>query len=136
MSFVRYLLVQVLAYGLDMGGFLLMLELVGTGPLLANIAGKVLAGTFAYFAHHYFTFAISSGRQERGQALKYLSLLAFNLPLSSLVLAATLYLVPHAVLAKLFADAACIGLTYWLSKTFVFVQRRTLPDASQPPGGS
>ena len=44
MQFVRYLVIQVLAYGLDMGGFVLLFSHFGVDPLLANVICKLLAG--------------------------------------------------------------------------------------------
>lgn len=122
MKFLRYVGVQVVAYGIDMGSFLLFLHLAGFGPLTANVLGKLLAGLFAFFAHRAFTFAVPGADRQASQALRYFLLLALNLPLSSLVLAALLQVIAAEVPAKFLADVVCVCLTYWLSKHYVFTR--------------
>ncbi|MEZ5738038.1 MAG: GtrA family protein [Burkholderiaceae bacterium] len=121
MRFARYLLVQVAAYGIDMGSFVLLHNLLQTAPLPANAVGKVLAGVFAYLSHSRFTFGLASADRSADQVVKYALLLALNLPLSALALWIMLMVVPSAVPAKFLADAVCVFLTYWLSKRFVFL---------------
>lgn len=128
MKFVRYVGVQLLAYALDMGGFLLALDALGATPLPANVFGKVVAGAFAFFAHRSFTFRVAGQSNPASQALLYVALLALNIPLSSAVLAGLLNVVPQAVAAKFLSDVICVGLTYWLSKRFVF-RRAPTPGA-------
>lgn len=121
MHFVRYLLVQVLAYGLDMGGFVLMFTHFGVDPLMANMTSKVLAGLFAFVAHRNFTFDVSAAGSKARQAVRYFVLLALNIPISAVVLGAVLWMIPTTVLAKLVADVICVFVTYWLSKRYVFL---------------
>jgi putative flippase GtrA len=125
MRFVRYLTVQVVAYGLDMGGFLFFLHLAGFGPLISNVLGKVLAGLFAFFAHRAFTFKVSGAAAQPAQLLRYFLLLALNIPLSSLVLAVLLQVMEAPVLAKFATDVICVFLNYWLSKQYVFTRPAT-----------
>ena len=47
-----------------------------------------------------------------------------NAPLSSGVLAVVLIWIDQAVIAKVVADLVSVALTYWLSKSFVFIKRR------------
>lgn len=121
MQFARYLLVQVLAYGLDMGGFILLFAHFDIEPLLANVVSKILAGLFAFVAHRSFTFGVAEPDIKVQQGMRYFALLAMNVPLSALVLGVILWGIPMAVVAKLIADMICVVLTYWLSKRFVFI---------------
>jgi putative flippase GtrA len=133
MRFVRYVSVQVLAYGLDMGGFLLALKLTAA-PLLANICGKLLAGVFAFFTHRSFTFRLAGHHRHHRQAVMYFALLAFNIPLSTTVLWLVLHLLSaYPVAAKFLADVVCVLLTYWLSKTYVFVSHHRKQSEVPPP---
>ncbi len=120
MTFVRYIAVQVVAYALDMGGFLLIFNLLATGPITANVFGKILAGVFAFLAHRSFTFGVENGEKAGRQATMYFALLALNVPLSSAALGLVLFAVSSPVLAKLIADVVCVFITYWLSKKYVF----------------
>lgn len=124
MRFVRYISVQVLAYGLDMGSFLLALGWWGAPPLLANVFGKIVAGCFAFFVHRSFTFNVASGGRQGSQAIMYTLLLALNIPLSAAVLATILAVLPHPVAAKFVSDVICVLATYWLSKRYVFSGRK------------
>ena len=121
MKFLRYLGVQVVAYGLDMGCFALLLYYAWAGAIVSNIAAKAVAGGFAYFAHRGFTFAIQSHEKHGAQPLKYLLLLAFNIPLSTGVLSGLMLFVPNPLVAKFCSDVLCVALTYGLSKRYVFV---------------
>ena len=123
MRFMRYLLIQVLAYGLDMGGFILLFAHFGIDPLIANMAGKGLAGLFAFVAHRHFTFGVAKTSGKAQQAVRYFTLLALNIPFSALMLSAVLWVIPMAVIAKFVADVVCTFVSYWLSKHFVFLGR-------------
>lgn len=140
MTFARYVLVQLVAYLIDMGGFLLILKLGWAGWLVANIVGKGFAGVFAFFAHRNFTFRGAQEGSGKAQATKYFVLLGLNLPLSTAVLALVLKVLPQPVPAKLVADAVCILVTYWLSKKVVFSRSqkntRTSAPAIAPSQGS
>lgn len=122
MHFVRYLLVQVLAYILDMGVFVLLFTHFGIEPIVANMVSKVLAGLFAFVAHRNFTFCVGAAGGKAKQALRYFVLLTLNIPVSAFALGAILWVIPTAVLAKFVADVICVFFTYCLSKRFVFLK--------------
>lgn len=123
MKFVRYVAVQVLAYGLDMGGFLLLFDFFGTGPIIANFFGKIVAGVFAFFVHRSFTFGVTHEGRKTQQASMYFLLLALNVPISSAALSVVLLAISPAVFAKFIADVICVVATYWISKKYVFSAR-------------
>ena len=119
MTFIRYGAIQLMAYGLDMGIFLLLMVLFNDQPVLANIAGKGAAGVFAFFLHRHFTFQSSHGN-SKAQAVRYFSLLAVNIPVASALFSAGLYFVNSPAPVKFVSDVVCVVLTYWISKLFVF----------------
>ena len=120
MEFARYIGVQLLAYVVDMGGFIALTHL-NIPPLWANGTSKVLAGLFAFLAHRTFTFEGSTRHAASGQAVRYWILLALNVPLSSAVLAALLLAIDSPIWSKFLADGLCVLLTYWLTRKFVFL---------------
>ncbi len=120
MRLVRYFFVQAGAYVLDLGGFEILHGAFGVDPLLANAAGKVVAGLFAFVAHRFFTFPLSKTAGAGPQALRYFSFLALNIPVSSALLEGALLVVHVAVVAKLLADGTYFFASYWLSKRFIF----------------
>jgi putative flippase GtrA len=119
-TFARYLAVQVAAYGVDMGGFLLCTSVLGWPPGWANVLAKAAAGMFAFACHRSFTFSGASAGSSHGQAVRYFAVLALNVPLSSGVLLLLLHWIPMAPAAKFAADVVVLAFTYWVSKRFVF----------------
>jgi len=127
--FSRYLAVQIAAYCLDMGFFLLASTVMGWSVLVSNIGAKILAGAFAFFSHRRVTFNVHDRGGSHVQVIKYVVLLSLNVPLSSAALMLLLPWVSPDYLAKFLADAACIGITFLLSRYLVF----TPPKAGGPP---
>jgi putative flippase GtrA len=123
-KFLRYLAVQIIAYGLDIGSFLLGFGLFGESPLISNAVAKVMAGTFAFVAHRNFTFDVASHSDRRRQAFAYFLLLTLNVPLSSGVLSLALRFITSPVAAKVVSDGICVLISYRLSKTLIFVRSR------------
>lgn len=119
MTFARYVAVQLAAYALDFGAFIALLWGVAADPIAANVAAKVIAGTFAFFVHRSFTFRVA-GTRIGGEAVRYGLLLALNVPVASGLLALLLAVVPHAPTAKVLADVVCVGLTFLLTRHGVF----------------
>lgn len=120
-QFLRYLLVQLVAYFLDIGGFILLFSQANFEPILANAVSKIVAGIFAFIAHRKFTFQVADSASNVQQWLRYFVLLTLNIPLSTLVLGIALWVVPATVLAKFIGDAVCVAITYTLSKRLVFI---------------
>lgn len=119
-QFSRYIGVQLVAYAIDMGVFLALANGAGLPPLTANVGAKLAAGAFAFVVHRRVTFRTHGQGGTFAQLGKYALLLAANVPLSSLLLWALLPWVASAVLAKFLADAACVLLTFGLSRHVVF----------------
>jgi putative flippase GtrA len=119
LTFIKYGVIQLLAYALDMGTFLLLISLFYDEAILANIAGKGIAGLFAFFLHRHFTFKSNSG-SGKFQALSYFLLLAINIPIASALFGAGLYFVDSPAGVKFASDVVCVVVTYWISKLFVF----------------
>ena len=114
--------VQVGAYAIDFGSFVLIATALGTAPVVANIISKILAGTFAFFLHRVFTFR-STGN-VRGEVIRYFVLLGANIPTSTGLFLVSSWCLPP-VAAKIAADVAGISLTFWLAQKLVFRNRLT-----------
>lgn len=135
MTFVRYVAIQLLAYGIDMGVFLIVFKSGLTGPIEANALAKLAAGTFAFTAHRNFTFRVGERSSIRHQATRYFLLLILNIPIASIILALLLAWITQPVAAKFIADIVCVALTYGLSKRFVFTgQQRCKVNESSTAG--
>jgi putative flippase GtrA len=130
LTLLRYLLVQIVAYGLDLGTFQALVATVACGPVVANLAGKVPAGIFAFLAHRHFTFRVGNAVGMHREAVKYLVLLLINAPLSSLLLAGLLGVVTQVTLAKILADVLSVGLTFTLTKYLVFGRRQDVEPSA------
>lgn len=134
MTFVRYITIQVLAYGIDLGAFLIVLNIVVVAPVLANVIAKVAAGLFAFVAHRHFTFRATDGVSARVQAVSYFVLLTLNIPVASALLALLLMFITEPIVAKFISDVICVGLTYFLSKYFIFTVRTNQARKSSSAG--
>lgn len=117
-------MIQVIAYGIDISIFYLLIKLVLLNPILANVICKTAAGCFAFFAHVYITFE-SYTISLKTQAVKYFALLFLNIPLSSIILKLLLTYISSVTLAKILSDAICIMISFSLSKYFVFTLNKS-----------
>ena len=133
MRFVRYIVVQVGTYAQDMGVFLLLFAVAGWGAVASNVVAKILAGAFAFLAHRYVTFEFAAQGKVARQAAMYAALWALNVPLATGMLALLLMLGSPALIAKVISDLICVGLNYWLSRTYVFTGRLAPRVAERTP---
>ncbi len=122
MTFARYVAVQLAAYAIDLGLFVLLFHTATAGPIVANVVAKIAAGAFAFQAHRGYTFRIASNERIGREAVKYALLLALNVPVASGLLALLMLVVPSATASKIAADVICVGLTFMLTKHAVFAR--------------
>ena len=115
----RYVMVQIAAYGIDLGVFEVLL-VSSVAPPIAKLVSKLPAGAFAFLAHRRFTFEAHRSGRAPMEAARYAVLLCLNAPLSSLILAGLLYVIPQPTIAKIAADVVSVGLTFLLTKHIVF----------------
>ena len=121
-TLVRYILVQVIAYILEMSFFMVQIKWGLAGLIFSNINAKIVAGVFAFFIHRRYTFKSNLFEPARRQAIKYFLLLALNIPVSSATLTLTLLWIQQPEIAKFISDIACFLFTYTVSKKLVFVR--------------
>jgi len=119
-TFFRYLAVQLIAYAVDLGVFVLLFETGLASPIPANVAAKIAAGTLAFAAHRHYTFRAGSSQRVGREAMKYGTLLALNVPVASGLLAALMQVIAHPTAAKIIADVACVLATFLLTRHGVF----------------
>lgn len=132
MTFVRYVAIQLIAYGIDMGVFLAAFYSGILGALMSNVAGKIAAGTFAFLSHQRFTFRVADHQRDGKQAVRYFFLLGINVPISSAFLSALLLLIDWPAAAKFLSDVICVLLSFWLSKKWVFPSKESKGKSSDP----
>jgi putative flippase GtrA len=118
-TFVRYVIIQLLAYGIDMGFFLSVLKSGLSGPIAANVIAKLAAGVFAFAVHRTFTFRVEDNSATKHQAIRYFLLLALNVPIASAVFAIILILIAEPAVIKLISDIASVAFSYGMDKYFV-----------------
>jgi putative flippase GtrA len=119
-TFLRYVAVQLVAYGIDMGVFLSILNIGFAGPIFSNVVAKIAAGIFAFLLHQSFTFQLERKQHDLRQAFRYFLLLGINIPLSTAVLGLVLLVIDIPVAAKFGSDVICVLFSFWLSKIWVF----------------
>lgn len=119
-SFARYVGVQVVAYAIDISGFLLFSIFIG--PVAANVLSKIGAGIFAFTVHRRVTFKVYGHSDGRIQLVKYALLLSLNVPVSSGLLMLLLKWLSPPVVAKILSDVFCVWLTFLASRYIVFIR--------------
>lgn len=124
MTFIKYVAVGVLVYGLDMTVFLVVLKTELAGPVVANVISRILGGVLGFLLHQNFTFGSNGCGNSPQQALRYAILLLINVPISAALLAAALIVIDYAAAAKVAADVVAVLITYVVSASLVFVAPR------------
>lgn len=118
-KFLRYNLVQIVAYGIEVLIFFSMTWLWPSYLVAANVAGKAAAGGFAFVAHKYFTFENANSQEIGKQAGRYVLLLIANMFLGSLLLLVFVEFMPKWS-AKLVSDMVSVATTFLLTHYLVF----------------
>lgn len=119
-KFFRYILVQVSAYVIDMGLFMVVVFLLPERLAIANFCGKVFAGVYAFIFHKYFTFKSVVGGGGKAEALRFILLNVFTFFMSTFFLLLFTPYIMDTFFSKLLADAICIGLTFLLANKLVY----------------
>ena len=128
MMFIRYVTIQLLAYVLNMGGFLLILKVDIFGPVIANIIGLSASGIFAFIAHRNFTFRFNEPEDKNRQAIRYFVGLVLYIPFSTGVLSSLLIWIKEPRILKFLVDVIGVVLSYLISKKLIFTK---LPAAKR-----
>jgi len=121
-TLIRYIIVAVLAYVVDMGGYYLLVHL-DTHPVSANIVVKVIAATCGFFMHRRFTYRITEADGQVAQATKYFGLALVYTPVSTVALFLLLLVIPHPIYAKAVADILLFVVTFWVTGRFAFKKK-------------
>lgn len=126
-TLIRYLIVAVLAYVVDMGGYYFLVRL-DTHPVSANIVVKVLAAICGFFMHRRFTYKINESDGQIAQATKYFGMALLYTPVSTLVLFLLMLVIPHPIYAKVIADVLLFAMTFWVTSKFAFKKKSSHND--------
>lgn len=119
---VRYVMVGAAVYACDVGVFALLVHIgLSRHYLLANVASKCLAATIGFLLHKHFTFRWPQHDRPLRQAARYVSLLVFNLGLSTvLIWVAVRGLGWPALAGKIATEAVIAGISFLVSRSLVF----------------
>lgn len=118
-KFLRYNLVQIAAYGIELSTFFAMLWIWPSYLVMANVSAKAAAGCFAFFLHKYFTFKSNSKHNIGGEAGRYVLILIGNIFLGSFLLVMFVDVMPEWG-GKLLSDIISVGMTFLLTHHLVF----------------
>ena len=125
-TLILYLIVAVLAYIIDMGGFYFLIT-TGFDPVAANVAVKVLAAICGFFMHRRFTYRIEGREAIESHARKYFGLALVYTPASTVVLFLIMLVLKHPVYAKAISDVLLFVATYWITTKFTFTRGNCSP---------
>jgi putative flippase GtrA len=120
--FFKFAGVGAIATGLHYATLLLLVELVGTTPVVATSVGYLVGAAFSYVANHRWTFG---GHAEHGRAVaRYVAMLAFGFGLNAAVVwilhdVAGLWYVAAQVASTGFG----LFVNYAIASRWVYVER-------------
>ena len=120
MTAVRYVAVALLAYVLDIGVFAVLVSLFNAELLWSNLAGKICTAIFGFLAHRYFTFQAKTNVTLIPDAVRFGLVVTLNVPFSTFLLYVVVWMLPYALAAKVLADSIGVGVTFLISKLFIF----------------
>ncbi|MBB5192470.1 putative flippase GtrA [Silvimonas terrae] len=118
---VRYVIVAVLAYLIDFGGFFVLLH-AGLPLVWANVAVKIAAAIFGFFVHRKFTYRIKGYGGAWAHAAKYFGIAFIYTPASTMVLLIMTQFISNVAIAKFGADVLLFLITYFITSKFVFLR--------------
>lgn len=118
-KFLKYNLIQLLAYGIELSIFFLILYILQNELLIANVLAKSCAGLFAFYFHKFYTFESNQKGQVKGEIIRYIAVLLANTVLgtSLLLLLANTF---HEWVAKIISDVITVGVTFFVTHHLVF----------------
>lgn len=119
--FIRYCIVALLAYGIDFGGYILLLSL-SYSPVIANSLIKIIAAIFGFYAHRFFTYSIRDSIHIKKHAVRYFGLALLYTPVSSLLLYCIMIFFPNPIISKAAADISLALLMFWITSKFAFIK--------------
>ncbi len=117
---VRYLVVGVLIYTIDMLSFIFSFYLLDLDELIANGFAKILAGILGFLLHKKFTFQINKYKDNAIQKYRYIALLFSTVLVSVLFFYFILMIIRNPVVAKFISDILIVLLSFLISKQWVF----------------
>ena len=120
MTAVRYVAVALIAYVLDIGVFAVLVSLFHAELLWSNVAGKICTAIFGFLGHRYFTFKAKTHSTLFPDALRFGLVATLNVPFSTFLLYVVVWVLPYAIAAKVIADSIGVGVTFFISKLFIF----------------
>jgi putative flippase GtrA len=118
---VRYFLVGVLSFCLDVGILWLAYRVLHLPIAVATTMGFAVGLTFNFSASKLFTFGVRSDTQ--GQTLRYAGLLGVNYLLTLILVSASQAWGPGYLIGKVCAAGLTVSLNYFALGHWVFVSR-------------
>ena len=118
---MRYGVVGLVVLAADFAVYWLILLAAPGSFFVANLAGKLVGAGLGFVLHRTVTFRWEQRDGPARQLLSYLSVLGFNLLLSSLLLwLAIEHLGMNAYVAKLAVDIVIVASAFLLSRLWVY----------------
>ena len=118
-KFIRYNLVQIAAYALELLVFLLMMK-AWNHIISSNVVAKIMAAIFAFILHKHFTFNKSKTKKFFKEAFKYFAILPINILLGTFILVIISDLLTQQWLSKILSDIFGVGVSFLLVHYIVF----------------
>lgn len=122
-NLIRYVIIAILAYIVDLGGFWGLIKL-GNDPIVSNLIVKITAAIFGFTMHRRYTYKITGNDGIAMHAFKYFGLASIYTPMSTLVLYILLNYIASPIFSKITSDILLFFITYIITTHVVFVDSK------------
>ncbi|MFZ4648465.1 MAG: GtrA family protein [Patescibacteria group bacterium] len=122
-EFLRYFLIGLSAFILDIGTLFILKERFNLSPVLSVVLNQILMINFVFFLNKYWSFR--SGSLKRKEALRFLIVAALNYLIAVIWMAFfNHYLGLNYLLVRFVNVVLAVSWNFLLYKHFVYVQRK------------
>ena len=118
---IRFALVAILSFAIDIGFFTLFVHLFGEGKVyiaLSVVIARIISGTFNFWGNKKWSF--ESKKDVKIQIYKYLALFITQMIVSSLIVTILSVLPINITLIKLMVDGIIFFVNYFIQKRYIF----------------
>ena len=118
--FIKYFIVALLSYGVDLGAFSILL-LCKINLLYCLIIARILSSIFNFICNKWIVYQSKNIKHAWRESIGYILLVTLNIALSyGIIMLENTYLQIPAVPAKILADGLLFLFSFYIQKKIIF----------------
>ena len=119
-SFIKYSLIQVTSFGIDLLIFYNFYYFLINSILISNFSSKIFSSLFSFICHRHLTFKSNYRENISTSLVKYYLFVILNIPITSFLTFLLNIFISNILFSKILADIIYFILGYFISKKFIF----------------